>query len=356
MSRKDTSHPLACYAYTLPEGAIRTSPIEPRDSTRLFVYDTKSDTVSFDYFYNLATYIPEHTLMVLNDTGVIPARVMFKKETGGKCNGLVLINEGFTDDGCIPVIVDRKIEVGKTLSLGDVVFTVMRQEEQKFFLRCEFDRELLPRLLLSLGTTPTPLYLGTQTLSEEELRARYQTIFAQNKRSVAAPTASLHFTEKVFADLLEKGVEKAYVTLDVGMGTFATVEEENAKEKRLHEETLFISKESCEQLRTAKTSGKHILSVGTTATRTLESQHERILLSRPEDIYAKTDMFIMPPYHFTLPTMMLTNFHVPESSLMALVDAFLKDKSAKRGIVELYELAIREGFSFYSFGDSMLIL
>lgn len=355
MSR-DTSHPLAQYAYTLPEGAVRTTPVEPRDSARLFVYDTASDTVSFDYFYNLANYIPEHTLMVLNDTGVIPARVMFKKETGGKCNGLVLVNEGFTDDGYIPVIVDRKIEVGKTLSLGDVLFTVMRQEEQKFFLRCDFDRELLPQVLLSLGTTPTPLYLGTQALSEDELRVRYQTIFAGTKRSVAAPTASLHFTERVFADLLEKGVEKAYVTLDVGMGTFATVQEENVKEKRLHEETLFISKESCAQLRSAKLAGRHILSVGTTATRTLESQHERILSDAPEDIHTKTDMFILPSYHFTLPDMMLTNFHVPESSLMALVDAFLQDKGAKRGIVELYEIALREGFSFYSFGDSMLIL
>lgn len=344
------------YAYEIPEASIRKEPVFPRDASRLFVYDTKTDTIQFDYFYNLANYIPASALVVLNNTGVIPARVEFAKDTGGKVGGLVLVNEGFDEEGNIAAIVDRQIIPGRKVVLGEYSFFIVRQDEQKFYLKPEFDKELLPEILEKYGTTPTPPYLGKQSLPEHELRDRYQTIFAQEKKSVAAPTASLHFTPEVFQSLKEKGIVKTEVTLDVGLGTFAEVKEEHIKEKRLHTEKIFIPKESFALIKKWKEAKKLVLAVGTTATRTLESQAKMLLHEAPHDIYTDTNLFLMPGDAFHIVDCLMTNFHVPRSSLMALVDAFLKHKKAKRDIKELYEIAIKEGFAFYSFGDSMLIL
>ncbi len=354
---KGKEHPLAQYAYDLPPENIRKEPLTKRDDSRLFVYDTKTDTITFDYFYNLAKYIPENSCMALNNTAVIPARVTFKKDTGGKVGGLVLMNEGYDNDGAMPVIVDEKIFPGRKLSLlGDYWFTITRQNEQRFYCKPEFDRELLPMVLEQCGTTPTPFYLGKMVIEEDELRKRYQTIFADKKKSVAAPTASLHFTDTVFASLDDRGVNRVEVTLDVGLGTFAEVEEHHVREKRLHYEKFHIDESVCETLKECKTISKPVISVGTTVTRTLESCADIILNNVPSEIYSETNMFIMPPHDFKMVDHLITNFHVPQSSLMALVDAFLLHKNAKRRILDLYAIAQQEGFMFYSFGDSMLIL
>ena len=350
------SSPLSEYDYELPESSIRKEPISPRDHARLFVYDTKSDTVTFDYFYNLANFIPDNTGMVLNNTGVCPARVQFTKDTGGRVEGLILVNEGFGDDGTIAAIVDRQIIPGRKLMLGGYLFYIARQDEQKFYLKPEFDSKLLPGILEEFGATPTPPYLGKQSMPEHELRDRYQTIFARDRKSVAAPTASLHFTTEVFESLHKKGVTKTEVTLDVGLGTFAEVKEEHVATKRLHTETIFIGRESFAQIKKWKESGNPVLAVGTTATRTLEAEADALLYEVPHDIHTKTNLFIMKGDEFSIVDLMLTNFHVPRSSLMALVDAFLNYKGAKKGIKELYAIALKENFKFYSFGDAMLIL
>lgn len=354
---KGKDHPLQQYTYTLPEVNIRKEPLKERDGSRLFVYDTKTDTITFDYFYNLAKYVPHDSLMVLNNTAVIPARVTFKKDTGGKVGGLVLMNEGYDGDGAIPVIVDEKIFPGRRLSLIDEYwFTIMRQAEQRFYLKPEFDCELLPAVLEQCGITPTPFYLGTMSVGEEELRKRYQTIFADKKKSVAAPTASLHFTDSVFATLDTCGVKRVEVTLDVGLGTFSEVEEHHVREKRLHTEKFHIGNDVCKKIHEHKIVARPVIAVGTTVTRTLESCAGIIMNDSPSDIYSETNIFIMPPYDFKIVDHLITNFHVPQSSLMALVDAFLLHKNAKRRILDLYEIAKQEGFMFYSFGDSMLIL
>jgi S-adenosylmethionine:tRNA ribosyltransferase-isomerase len=351
------THPLKHYRYSLPEKNIRKEPLIDRDHSRLFVYDTSTDTITFDYFYNLAKYVPSCALMVLNNTAVIPARVTFRKDTGGKVGGLILMNEGFDDEGAIPVIVDEKIFPGRKLSLNnDKWFTITRQNEQRFYLKPEFDANQLPEILDSCGTTPTPFYLGKMTTQEDELRIRYQTVFARDKKSVAAPTASLHFTDNVFASLDSKGVKRVEVTLDVGLGTFAEVEEKHVQEKVLHYEKFYLSKETFAAIYNYKKESHPVVAVGTTVTRTLESTANTLLHGAPHDMTGETNIFIMPPYDFKVVDYLITNFHVPQSSLMALVDAFLLHKEAKKNILDLYEIAKKEGFMFYSFGDSMLIL
>lgn len=341
------------YYYDLPEALIRKVPLEPRDSARLFVYDTKTDTVTFDIFRNIAKYLPVHSLMVLNDTKVWPARLWLKKATGGKIEVLVLVNE-WDGEGFIPALVDRRVKIGDELAFLDGSKLIAEdQQEQKFFFRLESGKSLRD-LLQEFGTTPIPHYLeGREKGDEFLLRKRYQTVFAAAGASVAAPTASLHFTEAVFAGVKEKNIETAKVTLNVGLGTFAPLREENFQTGKLHGEWVMVSEETVKVLKRAKANKYPIIAVGTTTARTLET------LAKQDEFKALTleaNLFIYPPYEFCMTDILITNFHLPKTSLMLLVDAFLQHKGAKRGVVDLYQEAIQDGFSFYSFGDSMLIL
>jgi S-adenosylmethionine:tRNA ribosyltransferase-isomerase len=408
------------YDYALPPELIRKKGVEPRDSARLFVYDTGTDTVMHDFFYNIAKHIPEKSLLVLNETRVVPARLWLRKETGGKIEVFVLANE-WGDNPEIPILVDRKISIGQKLFFpnGDF-FEVARQEENKFYivLKAKSNLEVEPlseylfALLDQYGETPVPHYLeepdsrlpariATRIVAggrgndkdkekENELRRRYQTVFAKTGASVAAPTASLHFTDRVFESLDAKGIDIAKVTLDVGQGTFAPLKPENFETKRLHRERIDVSEEVVIKLnRTFGHSmskngedeeGGAIVAVGTTVLRTLESaviasdHRERgNPVLEGMDCFAcarndkkecdcifsaysgSTDIFIYPPHTFHSADILITNFHLPKTSLMLLVDAFLGHKGAKRRITQLYEEAIREKYAFYSFGDSMLI-
>jgi len=348
------------YDYRLPPELIRGRGVEPRDSARLFVYDTASDRVFHDTFANLADHLPEKSVLVLNETRVVPARLMLRKETGGKIEVFVLANEMEGQGGDIPVLVDRKCVPGMKLLFPDgSFFEVVRQEENRFFVKLHSDRPL-SELLDSYGGAPIPHYLenGDEERDEAELRKRYQTVFARSGASVAAPTASLHFTEGVFDSLGKKGIGTVKVGLDVGLGTFAPLREEHFGTKTLHLERIAVSEEAAGRLNGAKADGRPIVAVGTTALRTLESvvnpPSEDGPTFRPYS--GGTDIFIFPPHRFRSADILVTNFHLPKSSLMLLVDAFLADKGAKRNLVSLYGEAIREGYSFYSFGDSMLIL
>ncbi|MFA9262432.1 MAG: tRNA preQ1(34) S-adenosylmethionine ribosyltransferase-isomerase QueA [Undibacterium sp.] len=340
------------YDYILPPELVRKTPLEPRDSARLFIYDTATDSVRFDTFRNLAQYLPEHSLMVLNDTRVRPARLWLRKPTGGKIEVFVLVNE-WDGTGFIPALVDRKISVEDRLSFpnGDGLI-VERQEEAKFFFRLESEQTLF-ELLDQFGETPIPHYLESDAKPDEaEIRARYQTIFAAKGASVAAPTASLHFTDTVFQSLKLREIDQARITLDVGMGTFAPLSETSFETGRLHQESVTVSAVSAEQLEGAKQNGQPVIAVGTTVTRTLET----IGQTRPMSAFSgPIDTFLFPPYQFQIVDILMTNFHLPKTSLLLLVDAFLQSKGAKRGVMDLYRIAIEERFAFYSFGDSMLI-
>lgn len=350
------------YDYVLPPHLIRKRGVEPRDSARLFVYDTRTDIVTFDTFAHLAEYLPEQSLMVLNNTKVLPVRLWLKKETGGKIEVFVLVNQ-IKDEHRIPVLVDRKIVVGqKLLFPNSDFFEVVDQEENLFFVKLVSkipaqSRTVLDSLFVLLetcGETPLPHYLEGAETSEEVLRKRYQTIFAKEGASVAAPTASLHFTEPVFQSLEEKRIETVTLTLNVGQGTFAPLHEESLVSGTLHAEYVDVSRETARRINTAKEEVRSIISVGTTTTRTLESLARGT--ARVKSYTGKTDIFIYPPYEFQIVDHLITNFHLPKTSLMLLVDAFLQHKKAKRRVMELYALAIQNDFAFYSFGDSMLIL
>lgn len=341
------------YGYFLPEKSLALTQADPRDSSRLFVYDTKKDLVTFDYFYNLDKYLPENSFMVLNNTKVLPARVAMKKSTGGKVIVLFLVNE-LADSQVIKAMVDRKVNVGEKLYFDKNNFVeIINQKEHIFDLKLGFSREKLFALLKKYGTMPIPLYLKKSPLKRDELLEKYQTIFAKIQGSSAAPTASLHFTDRVFDKLDKKGIKKYFITLHVGLGTFAPITNENIKQKKLHEEYFKINQETRRCIDTSKQEGKKLVAVGTTVVRTLESEaRDQNLTSSLQ----KTNLFIFPPYHFKMADILITNFHLPKSSLMMLVEAFLQFKNSKKSLVELYKIAIKNKFRFYSFGDAMIIL
>lgn len=345
------------YDYRLPEKLIAREPAIPRSSSRLLVYDTRNDQVFFDIFENISKYLPKNSLLVFNDTKVLPARLKLKKDTGGIVEILLFVNEFHVGDEYIRGFADRKINISQKLFFDDSkeAFSVVGQDENIFKFKPSFDISKLNDFLFKYGSTPIPKYIGDTKMNEGELRERYQSVWAKTPSSIAAPTASLHFTPEVLENIKRSGVDNTFVTLNVGIGTFAPVTEENISEKRLHKEFYEISRESAGKIKNYKDAGRKIIPVGTTATRALESAADGIL-SGGAKISAETEIFIFPPYDFKIANGLITNFHIPKSSLMCLVDAFLKYKGAKRGILDLYEIAIKEKFRFYSFGDAMLIL
>lgn len=353
------------YDYDLGDDFIAKDPANPRESAKLFVYNTKTDEISFDIFANIANYLPKDSMLVFNNTRVIPARLWLKKETGGKIEVLLMMNEYMRGDPLVKGVVDRKTEKGHKLYFQNGEYLeVHHQEEQYFFFKPSMPIEDLWHLLDEEGVTPIPPYIKGSSLNEKSLREEYQSVLAKVPASVAAPTASLHFSEKLLDELKDAGISKEEVTLHVGAGTFAPINESNFESKKLFVEYYTIDKEVADKINTAKSDGVTIIPVGTTALRTLESASViKSLDEKGETHYQlepasgkSTDIFVYPPYRFKIADALITNFHVPKSSLMLLVDAMLEAKNSKKRILELYEIAKQNGFMFYSFGDGMLIL
>ena len=373
------------YDYFLPKKNLALEPAVPRDSSKLFIYNVGTDKIIFDHFYNLDKYLPKDSFMVMNNTKVLQARVTMKKENGGKVVLLFLVNElGVSGRGLgvrsyklggetIKVLADRKISIGEKVYFAQENYLkVIRQNENIFELKFDFGREKLFELLKKYGMMPIPPYLKKSTLTRDELLQKYQTIFARapsgaRLASAAAPTASLHFTDSVFNKLDKKGIKKLFVTLYVGVGTFAPINEENIKQKKLHNEFYEIDRNILKLIEINRKNNKKLVAVGTTVVRTLESvkardrkffdgKHQTAKNLIPTLLINKTDLFIFPPYDFKLVDIMITNFHLPKSSLMMLVEAFLQFKKSKKSLVELYDIAIKNNFRFYSFGDVMLII
>jgi len=370
------------YDYLLPQKNLGLEPAVPRDSSKLFIYETAVDKITFDHFYNLDKHLPKDSFMVMNNTKVLPARVAMKKESGGKVVLLFLVNE-LTSLRAFSVMADKKINVGEKIFFDKNNYVeVVSQKENIFEVKFNFYKEQLFDLLKQYGTMPIPPYLKKSTLTRDELLKKYQTIFAKTDGSSAAPTASLHFTDEVFKKLDKKNIERFFVTLHVGMGTFAPITDENIKSKKLHEEYFETDKNIWKQIEINRNKGKKLVAVGTTVVRTLESIARKSVLSTatppleplaiPQEqlsslfnsefsimdskLINKTDLFILPPYDFRMVDAMITNFHLPNSSLMMLVEAFLQFKKSKKSLVELYNIAIKNDFRFYSFGDAMMIV
>lgn len=343
------------YKYALPPQLVRRVPVEPRDEARILIYEINADKISLDYFKNVAQYIPSGSALIMNTTRVQPSRLHLYRRTGGRVEVFVLLNEWQGSNDAIPVLMNRATEVGEELCTDDQEFTFTVLSDNAGVRRVLLQSEIpLIELLNHYGETPIPPYLSGGGLSEEALRMRYQSVLAEEGNSVAAPTASLHFTSRVLDTLAAHNVGVLPVNLGVGLGTFADVTQAMWDAKKLHTEPITIPNDTAEGLQKLKQENRLCIPVGTTALRAIESL-DRLTLEGGNYV-GETDIFIQPGDQFHYATGLMTNFHLPQTSLMCLVDAFLVANHSPRTVLDLYQVAIAEEFSFYSFGDSMLIL
>ncbi len=337
---------LKLYDYSVPAELIAKKPAHPRDSAKLLVFKRKTKEVYFDKFANLGKYLPPKAILVLNDTKVLPARLIVKKPTGGLARILYIGRTG----SLLEFLSDRNLDIGSTIEINSkVFFNVYSKTEGHYFLRPSFAVDKTFEVLEKYGITPIPPYIKNIPLSEKQLRKEYQTVFAHHKGSVAAPTASLHFTKKLLSNLKKSGVKVVFTTLHVNLGTFSPFTEELFKKSRLHTEYYEISKESADTLNKAKKEKIPIVAVGTTVVRTLESASNNA--GKISKLKGNTDIFIKEGYKFKFVDGLITNFHVPKSSLLMLVSAF----AGRKNILDIYQKAIKKEFRFFSFGDGMLI-
>lgn len=334
------------YDYELPEELIRQTPLEKRDSSRLFVLDRKGKNED-KHFYDIMDYLEEGDTLVLNNTKVLPARLIGEKEETKAVIEILLLKEIEKDTWECLTKPAKRIHVGTTISFGNGLLKAECLEEKEEGIRVLklHYQGILLEILESLGTMPLPPYIHEQ-LKEQ---GRYQTVYAKHPGSAAAPTAGLHFTEELLQKIKDKKVNIAYVTLHVGLGTFRPVNVENIKDHHMHSEYYEMSKETADILNQAKRNGKKIIAVGTTSVRTLEtirSQHDEFL-----ETSGWTNIFIYPGFEFKAVDMLITNFHLPKSTLLMLISAF----AGRERVLEAYQEAIKKGYYFFSFGDSMLI-
>ncbi len=336
------------FYYDLPEELIAQTPLEPRDSSRLMKINRETGEITHDRFYNIADYLRSGDLLVMNDSKVFPARIMgVKRDTGVVCEFL-LLNQRSHNTWETLVRPGRRLKVGAVVDFSDELSAEVIEviDDGNRIVRFDFDGIFFD-ILDRIGQMPLPPYI-TEKLENKD---RYNTIYCHETGSAAAPTAGLHFTEEVFAKIREKGVDTAYVTLHVGLGTFRPVKEENILDHKMHVEHFSIPEETAEKIRQCRERGGRVIAVGTTSCRTLESAAG---LSENGEIKActhDTGIFIYPGYEFKAIDALITNFHLPESTLIMLVSAFLgKDKT-----FAAYETAIKERYRFFSFGDSMFI-
>lgn len=363
MTKEEFEKELELFDYEYPEELIATSPAHPRDSAKLLVYSKKENKIETDVFGNIISYLPEKSVLVFNETKVIPARLTLEKPTGGKVKVLIV----GVDNNLIKVMSDRKIAPKDVLSVSGVDFLVFNQAEKYFyllppegFIENNSFTDAFYKLLDEVGDVPLPPYIKNTPLERDELLEEYQTVFAKVAGSFAAPTASLHFTNELIEKIKEAGHEVVFITLHVGLGTFAPLTEENLLSGKLHKEYYEISDFSAKIITDAKLAGRKIISVGTTATRALESScvlnSGRISASVGNGMMCRlqgeTDLFIREGYEFKIIDGMITNFHVPKSSLMMLVSALI----GREKLLELYRFAIDKKFRLFSFGDGMLVI
>ena len=336
------------FDFDLPEELIAQTPIEKRDASRLLVLDKKTGEISHRHFTDVIDYMEKGDTLVLNDTKVMPARLYgVKEETGAVIEVLLLKDEGNDVWECLTKPAKR-IKEDTVVSFGNgklkaICIEVLDEGIRKFKLEY---KGILYEILDELGEMPLPPYIH-EKLQEKD---RYQTVYAKNVGSAAAPTAGLHFTEELLDKIKEKGVNIAYITLHVGLGTFRPVNVEDVSKHKMHSEYYVMSEETAELLNKTKENGHKIISVGTTSTRTLETIAS-LYNGKFEACSGWTNIFIYPGYQFKGINCLITNFHLPKSTLVMLVSAL----AGKDNIMKAYNEAIKEKYRFFSFGDSMLI-
>lgn len=335
------------FYYDLPQELIAQTPLERRDSSRLLVLHKADGAIEHRHFYDILDYLHEGDCLVMNDSRVIPARLLGKRvPSGGAVEVLLLTDKG---DGIWECLVKpgRKLHEGAEISFGDGALTATVKEVLETGNRLvQFHYEgIFLEILERLGKMPLPPYIKEELQDGE----RYQTVYSKVNGSAAAPTAGLHFTKELLAKIAAKGVKLAYVTLHVGLGTFRPVKAEEITEHHMHSEFCMISRETAELLNETKRNHGRIVCVGTTSCRTLESLAEEDGTFSEKSAW--TDIFIYPGYHFKAMDALITNFHLPESTLIMLVSAF----AGYDHVMNAYQEAVQNRYRFFSFGDAMLI-
>ena len=332
--------------YDLPEELIAQTPLLQRDSSRLLALDKATGAISHRLFYDILDYLKPGDCLVMNNSRVLPARLLGNRPTGGAVEVLLLRDLGDKKWECL-VKPGKKMQVGHNVSFGNGELTATVTAVQEDGNRVvEFHYEgIFLEVLERLGKMPLPPYIKAELEDQE----RYQTVYSKESGSAAAPTAGLHFTEELLDKIRAKGVQTAFVTLHVGLGTFRPVKAEQITEHHMHAELCMIGEETASVLNDTKRNGGRIICVGTTSCRTLES-----LVNEDGSFEAKskwTEIFIYPGYQFKAMDGLITNFHLPESTLVMLVSAF----AGRENVLKSYAEAVRESYRFFSFGDAMFI-
>ena len=343
---------LSSYDYYLPPELIAQNPVTPRDTSRLLVIPLQQN-VKHHQFLELPDFLDAGDLLVVNDTRVIPARLYGQKSTGAEVE-VLLVEEKAHHCWLSLVKPGKRFTIGSKIYFGDpnnslLTAVVVDKDEATGGRLLQFELSKSASfwtILEQVGHIPFPLYV---TYSQAD-PSQYQTIYAENEGAIAAPTAGLHFTERLFTQLEAKGVNRAKVTLHVGIGTFRPVEIDNITEHQMHQEWIQVNSKTIELIEATKKRGNKVIAVGTTVVRTLEGAYKA--LGKLSAFEGKTDLFIYPGYQFQVIDGLITNFHLPKSSLLMLVSALI----GRERLLRVYQQAVAQKYRFYSFGDAMLIL
>ena len=354
---------LSEYDYNLPEELIAQVPADKRDNSRMLVLDRKNHTIEHKHFYDIVNLIDKDTLLVMNNTKVLPARLIGHKDTGAKIEVFLLKqSEQYQNNRSagidyweVLIKPSKRVKPDFIIKISDElsVKALKRLEDNgEWLVELIYDGDNLMDILHRNGNIPLPPYIERKIPNEDLKKLdfeRYQTVYAKDEGSVAAPTAGLHFTEEILQKLQQKGVELCYITLNVGLGTFRPVQCENILEHKMHSETFEVSEKAAEQIKRAKSQGKKIVAVGTTTVRTLETVYKKFGCIKA--CHDSSELFIYPPYEFKVIDNLITNFHLPKSTLLMLVSAL----AGKDFIFEAYKEAIENRYRFFSYGDCMYI-
>ena len=335
------------FDYELPERLIAQTPLEKRDDSKLMILDRKTGEIIHETFHNIINYLDKDDVLVLNDTKVIPARIIGEKEDTKAVIELLLLRNIENNDWLCLAKPAKRIKIGTIISFDNGKLKAKCLEVLDEGIRkIEFIYDgIFYEILDELGSMPLPPYIKEKL----EDKDRYQTVYAKNNGSAAAPTAGLHFTKELLKAIEEKGINICYITLHVGLGTFRPVNVEDVTKHKMHSEFYHMSKEVADILNNAKENNKRIIAVGTTSTRTLETIMSKYNCFKETSGW--TDIFIYPGYTFKAIDAQITNFHLPKSTLIMLISAF----ASKELIMKAYSIAVKHEYRFFSFGDSMFI-
>ncbi|MBR6778799.1 MAG: tRNA preQ1(34) S-adenosylmethionine ribosyltransferase-isomerase QueA [Clostridia bacterium] len=336
---------LSTYDYELPEELIAQTPLQKRDDSRLLVFDKKTQNIQHKQFKNIKDYLKKGDLLVVNNTRVLPARLMAKKDNGVVVE-VMLLKRRDLNTWEVLMKPAKRVKIGMILTISDELKCELVDilEDGNRVVKFIYDG-VFEDIIDRAGSMPLPPYIHEKLQDKE----RYQTVYNKVEGSAAAPTAGLHFTKELMQELQDMGVEFAEVTLDVGLGTFRPCKEEDITKHDMHTEHYRVSKQTAEKINKAKQEGRRVIAVGTTSVRTLESAAGKAMpLTADED---DTSIFIYPPYKFKVVDALITNFHLPKSTLIMLVSAF----AGYENTINIYKIAVEEKYRFFSFGDAMFI-